>query len=70
MILAWVNVGLYGMAAILFANNYGTERAFRIYTGYDIITRGWYEDCLIRPGMLWVSLIVALLLTRLRKNLD
>ena len=64
LIIAWINVGFYVTAGILFANNYGWERAFRIYTGFNLLTKGWYEDALIRPGMFWCSVAVALLLTR------
>lgn len=64
MVLAWVNVGLYVIAGVFFANNYGWERSLRIYTGFDLISKGWYEDVLIRPGMFWVSLTVAVLLTK------
>lgn len=63
-ILAWMNVILYLTAGILFANNYGWDRALRIYTGFDFVTKGWYEDVLIRPTVFWVSLALALLLTK------
>jgi hypothetical protein len=59
-----MNVSLYVTAGILFANNYGWDRALRIYTGFDVVTKGWYEDVLIRPVTFWVSLVLALLLTK------
>lgn len=59
-----MNVILYLTAGILFANNYGWDRALRIYTGFDFVTKGWYEDVLIRPTVFWVSLALALLLTK------
>jgi hypothetical protein len=68
VLFAWTTVGLYIVAGVIFANNYGGDRAFRIYTGFDVFTKGWYEDALIRPGMFWSSLIVALLLTRKIRN--